>query len=345
MKSPWLVIRSQKPPFSLWLDARLPKILLILMISLIIMVTVSIVQGEYFIPPLAVVKTLLGLDSNSDHQFIINTLRLPRTLSALLVGMGLAMAGCIMQTITRNPLADPSIIGINAGASLTAVLCIVVFPSLPIALLPISAFLGGLMVAIAIYLVAWQGENSVIRLVLVGIGFNFIVSAITNIVVTFGEINSVSQALVWLAGSVYGKTNEQVLILLPWLVVLTVITWLMSKELNSLHLGENLSLGLGLSLQKVQVILLITSVALSSASVAIAGSIGFVGLIAPHIARFLVGNTHQGLIPVSALIGALLVVSADVGGRFFFTPIELPCGIITAVIGAPYFLFLLSKSR
>lgn len=345
MKNPWLVIRLQKPPISFWLDARLPKILLILTFSLLLVIIISLVQGEYYVAPLEVVKTLLRFDTSSDAQFIINTLRLPRTLVALLVGMGLAIAGCIMQTITRNPLADPSIIGINAGAGLTAVLFIVIFPTLPIGFLPISAFLGGLLVAGAIYLVAWQGENSVIRLVLVGIGFNFIVFAVTNIIVTFGNINSVSQALVWLTGSVYGKNNAQVLILLPWIVVFTTITWIMSKELNSLNLGESLSRGLGLSLGKVQLILLVTSVALSSASVAIAGTIGFVGLIAPHIARFLVGNTHQGLTLVSGLIGGLLVITADVLGRWLFSPIELPCGIVIAIIGAPYFLLLLTKGR
>ncbi|WP_017295679.1 FecCD family ABC transporter permease [Geminocystis herdmanii] len=345
MKDSFIVIRSNRPSFSLWLDSRVPKTLVILTILSLIAITISISYGEYYISPVNVIKTLLGFNTESDFQFIINTLRLPRTLTAWLVGVGLAMAGCIMQTITRNPLADPSIIGINAGAGLAAVLFIVVFPSLPIALLPFSAFMGGILVALAIYAVAWQGENSIIRLILVGIGFNFIVSAITNIITTFGEINSVSQALIWLTGSVYGKTMTQVLILLPWILIFTLVTWIMSKELNSLHLGENLGKGLGLSLQKTQLTLLISSVALSSASVSIAGAVGFVGLIAPHIARFLVGNTHQGLIPVTALVGGLLVVSADLLGKLLFSPLELPCGIITAIIGAPYFIFLLSKSR
>lgn len=345
MKNSWLTIRSAKLPFSFWLNARVPKTLLILSILLVSVVIISIGQGEYPIAPVDVIKTLLRWENNSDYQFIINTLRLPRTLTALLVGIGLAIAGCTMQTLVRNPLADPSIIGINAGATLAAVLFIVVFPSLPIALLPVSAFFGGILVALAIYLLAWQGENSVIRLILVGIGFNFIVFAITNIIITFGNIDSVSQALVWLAGSVYGKTNTQVLILLPWIIIFTLITWMMSKELNSLNLGDNLARGLGLSLERAQLTLLISSVALSSASVAIAGSVGFVGLISPHISRYLVGNTHQGLIPVSALVGGLLVISADVLGRWLFSPVELPCGIITAIIGAPYFLLLLSKSR
>lgn len=345
MKDSLIIIRSDRPSFSLWLDSRVPKTLLILTIVSLIVITASISYGEYYISPMDVIKTLWGFDTSSDFQFIINTLRLPRTLTAWLVGMGLAIAGCIMQTITRNPLADPSIIGINAGAGLTAVLFIVVFPSLPIALLPFSAFVGGILLALAIYAVAWQGENSIIRLILVGIGFNFIVSAITNIITTFGEINSVSQALIWLTGSVYGKTMTQVLVLLPWILIFTSLTWIMSKELNSLNLGDNLGLGLGLPLQKTQLTLLISSVALSSASVSIAGAVGFVGLIAPHIARFLVGNTHQGLIPVTGLIGGLLVVSADLLGRLLFTPLELPCGIITAIIGAPYFIFLLSKSR
>ncbi|MBL1210208.1 iron ABC transporter permease [Geminocystis sp. GBBB08] len=345
MKDSFIIIRSNRPSFSLWLDSRVPKTLLILIILSLIAITVSISYGEYYISPVDVIKTLWGFDTSSDFQFIINTLRLPRTLTAWLVGMGLAIAGCTMQTITRNPLADPSIIGINAGAGLAAVLFIVVFPSLPVALLPFSAFIGGILVALAIYAVAWQGENSIIRLILVGIGFNFIVSAITNIITTFGEINSVSQALIWLTGSVYGKTMPQVWILLPWILVFTLVTWIMSKELNSLNLGDNLGLGLGLPLQKTQLTLLICSVALSSASVSIAGAVGFIGLIAPHIARFLVGNTHQGLIPVTGLVGGLLVVSADLLGRLLFTPLELPCGIITAIIGVPYFIFLLSKSR
>ncbi|BAQ63498.1 iron ABC transporter permease [Geminocystis sp. NIES-3709] len=345
MKDSFIVIRSNRPSFSLWLDSRVPKTLVILTILSLIAITISISYGEYYISPVDVIKTLWGFDTSSDFQFIINTLRLPRTLTAWLVGIGLAIAGCIMQTITHNPLADPSIIGINAGAGLAAVLFIVVFPSLPIALLPFSAFIGGILVALAIYAVAWQGENSIIRLILVGIGFNFIVSAITNIITTFGEINNVSQALIWLTGSVYGKTITQVLILSPWILIFTLVTWIMSKELNSLHLGENLGRGLGLPVQKTQLTLLISTVALSSASVSIAGAVGFVGLIAPHIARFLVGNTHQGLIPVTGLVGGLLVVSADLLGRLLFTPLELPCGIITAIIGAPYFIFLLSKSR
>lgn len=345
MKKSWLIIRSSKPSFSLWFHAKVPSTLVILSLLLIVGIIISIGQGEYVISPINVLKAFLGLERHSESHFIIYTVRLPRTLTALLVGTGLAIAGCILQTITRNPLADPSIIGINAGATLAAILFIVIFPSLPIVLLPVCAFFGGILVAFAIYLVAWKGDNSVIRLILVGIGFNFIVFAITNIAITFGNINNVSQALVWLAGSVYGKTNIQVLILLPWIIIFTLITWGMSKELNSLNLGDHLARGLGLSLEKVQLTLLISSVALSSASVAIAGSIGFVGLISPHIARYLVGNTHQGLIPVSALVGALLVISADVLGRLLFSPIELPCGIITALIGAPYFLFLLSKSQ
>lgn len=142
MKDSLIIIRSRFPSFSLWLDGRVPKTISILIILSLIVITVSISYGEYYISPVNVIKTLLGFDTPSDFQFIINTLRLPRTLTAWLVGIGLAIAGCIMQTITRNPLADPSIIGINAGAGLAAVLFIVVFPSLPIALLPFSAFMG-----------------------------------------------------------------------------------------------------------------------------------------------------------------------------------------------------------
>ncbi|BAQ62145.1 ABC-type Fe3+-siderophore transport system [Geminocystis sp. NIES-3708] len=320
MKDSWIIVRSKQPSFSLWLDSRVPKTLLVLLITSLIVITLSIGYGEYYISPVDVIKTLVGFNTQSDFQFIINTLRLPRTLTAWLVGIGLSISGCIMQTITRNPLADPSIIGINAGAGLAAILFIVVFPSLPIVLLPFSAFMGGILVALAIYAMAWQGENSIIRLILVGIGFNFIISAITNIITTFGEINSVSQALIWLTGSVYGKTITQVLILLPWIVIFVLLTWIMSKELNSLNLGDNLAKGLGLPLQKTQLTLLISSVALSSASVAIAGAVGFVGLIAHHIARFLVGNTHQGLIPRYGFSGGIISCQCRFIGQTIIYP-------------------------
>lgn len=346
MKSPWLVIRSQKLPVSFRVNRQVPTVLLILALVTLAAMVISVSYGEYPVPPLATIKTILGLESgNSDYGFIIRTLRLPRTLVAFCVGVGLAIAGTITQGITRNPLAAPNIIGVNAGASLAAVALLVIFPSAPISLLPVVAFAGGLTVAILIYFLAWKGGSSPVRLILVGIGLNVIAGALTNLMITFGNINNVSQALVWLTGSVYGRSWEQLLTLLPWLAIFGLVALVMARELNVLSLGDDVARGLGNRIEWQRGILLLTSVALASASVATAGSIGFVGLMAPHLSRKLVGGTQEGQLPTAAMIGGMLVVIADLLGRMLLAPTELPCGLITAAIGAPFFIYLLIRKR
>jgi iron complex transport system permease protein len=313
----------------------------IALISLI----VNVSQGEYPVPPLEVVKTILGFPASSDYAFVVNTLRLPRALVALLVGTGLATAGTILQGLTRNPLAAPEIIGINAGASLVAVALIVLLPGVAVGWLPVAAFLGGLGAAIAIYLLAWNGGSSPIRLILVGIGLTSLTGAFTSLMITFGNIYDVSQALVWLTGSVYGRSWEHLWPLLPWLIVFLPLTMVLARDLDTLNLGDNLAQGLGSQVEWTRRLLLLCTVALAGASVATAGTIGFVGLMAPHLGRQLVGPSHAGLLPVAALTGACIVELADIVGRLAFAPIELPCGVITAVIGAPYFLWLLYRDR
>ncbi|AFY71452.1 ABC-type transporter, integral membrane subunit [Thalassoporum mexicanum PCC 7367] len=344
--SNWYILRLHRLPISFWVDRRVPVVILGLGLCIIATVLISISQGEYAIPILDTAKVILGLEtSNPDYVFVVNTLRLPRTITACLVGMALAIAGTITQSITRNPLAAPGIIGVNAGASLAAVSVIILFPSLPVAVLPIAAFGGAAIVAVAIYLLAWDGGTSPVRLVLVGIGFSFVAGALTNLMTTFGNINSVSQALVWLAGSVYGRSWAQVYAMLPWLVVFGLIALLMTRELNNLHLGDDMAIGLGSRLEVHRGLLLLSGLALAGSAVATAGNIGFVGLMAPHLARRLVGASHQSLLPIAALLGCLLVAVADLLARLAFAPIELPCGIITAAVGAPYFVYLLIWSR
>jgi iron complex transport system permease protein len=328
------------------LERRVPAVLLTLLLVTLAAIALNVGQGEYAIPPLEVLKTILGLETdNSDYPFVVNTLRLPRTIVAYLAGIGLAISGTILQGVIRNPLADPSLIGINAGASLAAVTLIVLVPSLPLFALPLSAFGGALAVSVLIYWLAWDKGSSPIRLILIGVGLDAISRALTTLMVTFGEINSVNQALVWLAGSVYGRTWEHVWSLLPWLVVLVPLAFVLAKQLNALNLGDDVARSLGSQVEWQRGLLLLVSVALVGASVATAGTIAFVGLIAPHLGRQLVGPTHEGLIPVSALMGGLIVVLADWLGRVLFAPIELPCGVITASVGAPYFLYLLIRNR
>jgi iron complex transport system permease protein len=344
MKVDWLVIRSQAISFRI--DRRVPVILLCLAVAIIVAMVMNIGRGEYPISPLDIVKTILGLDTgNPDHQFVIQNLRLPRTLVAFMVGVALAISGTIFQGLTRNPLADPGIIGINAGASLAAVTVIVLFPSAPIYTLPLSAFAGALLMAILIYSLAWNNGSSPILLILMGVGLSAIASAITSLMITFGEISDVSNALVWLAGSVYGRTWEQVFSLLPWLIVFVPIALTLARHLNALNLGDDVAKSLGSQVEWQRGLLVLVGVALAGAGVATAGNIGFIGLIAPHLGRQLVGATHEALIPTSALLGGAIVVMADLLGRTLFAPIELPCGIVTAAIGAPYFLYLLIRNR
>ena len=229
MTKQWLIIRPKVLPISFRCDRRVPLILLVLTLVTLFAMIISVGYGEYPISPLDVVKTLFGLPTaNGDYAFIINTLRLPRTLTAFLVGVGLAIAGTITQGITRNPLAAPSIIGVNAGATLAAVSLLILLPNTPVSLLPFAAFGGALTVSLLIYLLAWQGGSSPVRLILVGIGFSLIANALTDIMITFGEINTVSQALVWLAGSVYGRSWSQVYSLIPWIIIFGAIALLLT---------------------------------------------------------------------------------------------------------------------
>ncbi|MCL6751732.1 iron ABC transporter permease [Nostoc sp. CCCryo 231-06] len=344
MKVDWLVIRSETISFRI--DRRVPPILLCLAVAVVVAMVMNLVRGEYPISPLDIVKTVLGIDTgNPDHAFVIYNLRLPRTLVAFMVGMALAVSGTIFQGITRNPLADPGIIGINAGAGLAAVTVIVLFPSAPIYTLPVSAFVGALLMAGLIYSLAWNNGSSPVLFILMGVGLSAIASAFTSLLITFGDIYSVSDALVWLAGSVYGRTWEQVFSFLPWLIVFIPMALTLARHLNALNLGDDVAKSLGSRVEWQRGLLVLVGVALAGAGVATAGMIGFVGLIAPHIGRQLVGTNHEGLIPTSALLGGMLVVGSDFLGRTLFAPIEIPCGVVTAAIGAPYFLYLLIRNR
>ncbi|CAN5652945.1 iron ABC transporter permease [soil metagenome] len=327
-------------------DLRAVVVVLILGLVSVAGIIANVGYGEYPIAPLDVVRTVFGVEAGDDnYDFIVNTLRLPRALVAFLVGLALGVSGAILQGLTRNPLAAPDIIGINAGAGLAAVTCIVLLPSFPSSLLPPVAFGGAFAVTVLLYLLAWRGSSSPLRLILIGVGLGAIATALTTTMIVFGEIFEVSKALVWLTGSVYGRTWEQVWPLLPWLVVFVPLSFALSRNLNALNLGEEVARGLGSRVEVERGILLLCSVALAAAAVATAGTIAFVGLIAPHIARRFVGPSHGGLLPTSAMTGGALVVLADLVGRVSFGAVEIPCGIVTAAIGAPFFLYLLYRNR
>lgn len=345
-RAPWLSIRLGRLPVSFRIDRRVPLVMALALLATLAVMVINMGVGEYPIPARDVVRTLLGLPTGAeDYRFIVITLRLPRMLVAALVGCALAVSGTILQGLTRNPLSDPGVLGVSAGAGLVAVALIVVFKTLPAGLLPLGAFAGAAMIAGLIYLLAWRGGDSPLRLILVGVGLSAVCTALTTLAITFGNVYDVQKALIWLSGSVYGRSWNEFWPLLPWVAVGLPLAWLLAGDLNALTLGDDVARGLGMPVGARRGLLLLVAVALAAATVAAAGTIGFIGLMAPHLGRRLVGPDHRGLLPTAAVLGALLVVAADLIGRTIFAPIELPCGLVIAVVGAPFFLSLLWHQR
>ncbi|MEO0948398.1 MAG: iron ABC transporter permease [Cyanobacteria bacterium J06641_5] len=333
------------PPVSFRVNRRVPSILVALGMLTLGVVVLSLGTGLYDLSLWAVVKSLLHLEPvDSPAYFVVQELRLPRIAIAWLVGVGLAISGTLLQGLTQNPLAAPGIIGINAGAGLTAVVLLILVPQVSPAVLPLAAFVGALLCTALIYLLAQLGDRSPQRLILMGVGLTAMATALTNLLLTVGNLAYVGQALVWLVGSLHGRGWIHVWGLAPWLL-LGAIAILLARDLNVLNLGDKVARGMGVPLTGRRGLLLLASAALAGASVATAGTISFVGLLSPHIARRWVGASHEGLIPTAALTGGLLVLLADWLGRSLFAPIEIPCGIVTAMLGTPYFLYLLCRQR
>lgn len=343
--APWLTMRPRRG-WSFRLDRRAPWVLVgTLLVAMAVMVW-NVGTGEYPIAPVDVIKTILRLETaNSDYHFVVNILRLPRAIVAFVVGIMLALSGAVMQTLTRNPLASPDITGVTAGASMGAVLMILVWPQASSSALPLAALGGGGIVALAIYLLAWRHGDSPMRLILVGIGLGAMLNAIQAILMLRAEIEQLQRALYWLTGSIYARTWEHLYALLPWFIVLVPLILFSARELNALHLGDEVAQGVGVPVTLHRGLLLLASVGLTGAAISQVGAVGFVGLMAPHVARRLVGPAHEGALVVTGLIGGLLVLAADFVGRTAFAPTEVPAGIIIALIGAPFFIFLLWKHQ
>ncbi|MED1467276.1 iron ABC transporter permease [Bacillus salipaludis] len=313
-------------------------------------VVVSTGSGELKINPLTVVKVLFGAGPEME-TLVITSIRLPRIIVALIVGMSLAVAGGILQGMIRNPLASPDVLGITGGASAAVVGFLVLFSdknhslTVSIAWLPLAAFIGAGVVAFIVYFLAWKNGVSPIRLVLIGIGISALMQACTTLFMVMGPIYQASQANIWITGTVYGSDWKNVSILIPWAVIFILIALIAARMINIQELGDEVATGLGGKVQKQRFFLLMISTALIGGAVAFAGGIGFVGLMAPHMARRLVGSSFGALLPASALLGGILVMLADLIGRTMFSPLEVPAGVFTAGIGAPYFIYLLFKSK
>jgi len=342
--------RLFKGKLSFLIDRKAAFIFTILLLVTFMVFVLSTGIGDMKINPLTVVKVLFGGGPEME-KLIITSFRLPRIIVALMVGMSLAVAGGILQGMIRNPLASPDVLGITGGASVAVVGFLAFFSdsnnalTVSIAWLPLAAFLGAGIVAFLVYFLAWKNGVSPIRLVLIGIGISTLMQALTTLMMIMGPIYQASQANIWITGTVYGSNWKNVATLVPWTVIFLIIAIVAARTINIQELGDEVATGLGGKVQKQRFLLLMISTALIGSSVAFAGGIGFVGLMAPHMARRLVGSSFGALLPTSALLGGILVMVADLIGRTMFSPLEVPAGVFTAGIGAPYFIYLLFKTR
>ncbi|MBO9130866.1 iron ABC transporter permease [Bacillus sp. 165] len=347
----YISFRMGKGFISFLIDKKALLTFLSLLGLLIALFFISAGMGEMKISPIEVFQVLIG-KGNEMYELVVTAFRLPRIVVAILVGASLALAGSVLQGLIRNPLASPEIIGVTGGAGVAVVLFLALFSdknnalTISIQWLPLAAFIGATIVALLVYALAWKYDGvSPLRLVMIGIGVSALMQALTTLFMILGPIYQASQANIWLTGTVYGSNWNNVGILTPWTVILAVLTLMSARKLNVQELGDELAIGLGSSVQRHRLLLLLLSTALIGGAVAFAGGISFVGLMAPHIARRLVGSAFGALLPVAAVVGAILVVTADLIGRTIAAPLEVPAGVFTAAIGAPYFIYLLYKSR
>jgi iron complex transport system permease protein len=336
------VLRLERPELSTRVDLRALWVLAALALAILAAVVTGLSIGDYPIGPVEVAKAIFG-EGSEGAEFVVFGLRLPRVLAALLVGAALALSGAIFQALAQNPLVAPDIIGVNSGAALAAVAVIVLGG--PFALLAPAAFAGALAAAVAIYLLAWRRGVSRYRLVLVGIGLNAVLWAGISYLLTRAEIWEVQRAYVWLVGSVYGSDWQEVGLIAAGLAVLVPGTLALARPLGALQLGDEVARALGTRVEGARLGLVVCAVALAALAVTVGGPVGFVAFVAPHIARRLVRAPGGAVLPTALAAGALLVLAADLVAQRAFAPASLPVGILTALVGAPYFLYLLTRAN
>ncbi|TCC40896.1 FecCD family ABC transporter permease [Kribbella speibonae] len=323
-------------------QARTVVVIAVLAVVVFATFCVSLSLGDFKIPVIDVVKTLFG-GGDRATEFIVNRLRLPRALTGLLVGTALGLSGAIFQSIARNPLASPDIIGVTYGASAFAVFAIVTLGLTGVA---VSAFaiVGAVLTAFIMYVLAWRHGVSSYRLILIGIGIGAIATSITSYLLTKARVEIAQQALIWLTGSLNGRDWSNVRSLAITFAVLLPVMVFLIRQLRILQLGDETAYGLGLRVEVARLGLIVVAVLLAAVATAAAGPIGFVAFVAPPIARRLTRSPGPAMI-TSGLLGALVVGLSDLVAQHALGETQLPVGVVTGVIGAPYLMFLLARAN
>lgn len=310
-------------------------------ILLLIFIVISIGMGSVYISPLETIQTIFTR-SEEMATTIIWDLRIPRVAVAAIVGVNLALSGALLQAVMRNPLADPGLTGVSSGASVTVLAIMLVFPNFT-SFVPIAAMIGGTIAVAIVYTLAWKKNTiSPVRILLAGVAVNAIFGGITGLLSILYS-DRLPAALQWMNGSLGGKGMGDVAVLLPYSMIGWVLALFCIRSANLLSLGEKVASNLGGNTNRIRILLSLVAVYLAAVSVSIVGLLGFVGLVVPHMARLIVGTNYRFVIPMSMVLGAVVLVIADTIGRTLFAPLDLPAGIIMAMVGGPYFLYLMRK--
>ena len=319
------------------------KIIIILFFTgfTIFAMVASLTLGSVDISFSTIVHTLLGNVQTTDEMVIWN-IRFPRNIVGALVGANLAVSGAILQAVMKNPLADPGIVGVSSGAGLAGVIMLIFMPEASILLTPV-AFVGAMLSAAAVYALAWKNGIRPTRIILAGVAVSaFLGSGISALLVFYSD--KVQGALLWMVGGLSARSWPQVETLFPYTILGLVLALAGCKALTILSLGDETARGLGVPVERVRFSMTAEAALLAAGAVSVAGLIGFVGLVVPHIVRLIIGTDYKYVIPGSAILGAGVLVFCDTLGRVAFSPIEIPAGIIMAFLGAPFFLYLLRRS-
>lgn len=300
---------------------------------------ISIKFGAVDISIKDIISALTGDEGTTNYNIIYN-IRLPRIITGVFVGVNLAISGAILQGVLRNPIADPGIIGVSAGAGLFAVTIMILFPENS-AYVPLAAFLGAMLASMLVYSVSWKGGISPLGLILAGVAVASFLGAFMTTLMVFHS-DKVQGTINWMAGGFQGRSWGHVQMILPYTIIGFALSLAISRHLNILMLGDDIARGLGMRVELTRLGLIALSAFLAASAVSVAGLLGFVGLIIPHAVRLIVGcSDYKYLLPFSAMFGAVLIVWGDTAARMAFAPVEIPVGVFMAFLGAPFFLYLL----
>ncbi|KGM95676.1 iron ABC transporter permease [Clostridium novyi A str. 4552] len=319
--------------------------LLIILISLVllgVLIIVTIGIGSVSISVKEIIDTFLG-HGNEINESIIMDMRLPRIIIAVFVGAGLSISGALLQSIMNNPLADPGITGVSSGASLLAITVMLYFPNLH-GILPLMAFLGAILACMMVFILSWDKGLNPMRVILSGVAVNAVFVGATSLLSILNS-DKIQGILLWINGSIAYKGWTEVKYLVPYSIIGIILSLLCAKGANLLALGDDVATNLGVNVTKTRFLVALVAVFLAGVSTSVVGIIGFIGLIVPHICRLILGYDYKYLIPMSAIMGGILLLLADTLARFVARPVELPVGILMAMLGGPFFLFLLRRRK